>query len=132
MVSKTILQLGRCASLNLVGKLGVWYTLVRRSMATITALICALNEEKRLPSVLPRIPDCVDEVILVDGHSTDRTVEVARELCPGIRILYQPGRGKGDALRHGIEHARGDIIVTMDADGSTDPEEVPRFIEPFA
>ncbi len=98
---------------------------------SITALICALNEEESLPHVLPRIPDWVDEVLLVDGHSTDRTVEVAKELRPNIRVLSQPGRGKGEALRYGVEQASGDIIVTLDADGETDPEEVTNFVHPL-
>jgi glycosyltransferase involved in cell wall biosynthesis len=97
----------------------------------MTALICTLNEEPNLPHVLPRIPAWVSEVLVVDGHSTDRTIEVARKIRPDIRILGQPGRGKGDALRYGIELASGEIIVTLDADGNTDPEELPRFIEPL-
>lgn len=96
-----------------------------------TVLICTLNEAENLPYVLPKIPDWVNEVILVDGHSTDRTVEVAQELRPDIKILYQPGKGKGDALRYGIKHASGDIIVTLDADGATPPEEMPKFVDPL-
>ncbi|MBI1884971.1 MAG: glycosyltransferase family 2 protein [Chloroflexi bacterium] len=96
-----------------------------------SVLICALDEERNLPHVLPQIPDYVDEVILVDGHSGDRTVEVARALRPGIRIVRQPGRGKGIALRRGVEEARGDIIVTLDADGETHPADLPRFIGPL-
>ena len=95
----------------------------------ITALICTLNEASNLPSVLPKIPKWVDEVLLVDGHSTDGTVEVTRELFPEVKVLYQPGTGKGDALKHGFKHAQGDIIVTLDADGATDPEEISKFIE---
>ena len=98
---------------------------------SITALICTLNEEENLPHLLPQLPHWVDEVILVDGCSTDDTVAVARELRPGVRILHQPGRGKGDALKYGIEQATGDIIVTLDADGTTDPDDIPRFVEPL-
>ncbi len=98
---------------------------------SITVLLCTLNEEKNLPYVLPRIPDYVDEVLIVDGHSKDNTVPLAKKLYPNVRILYQPGRGKGDALRHGIKNARGDIIVMLDADGSMAPEEIPRFVEPL-
>lgn len=97
----------------------------------ITVLICTFNEEKNLPHVLLKIPGWVDEIILVDGHSTDGTAEVAKKLRPEIKMLYQPGKGKGDALRHGMKHASGEIIVTLDADGATDPEEMPRFIEPL-
>jgi len=98
---------------------------------SITALVCTLNEEETLPHVLPRIPDWVDEVLLVDGHSTDKTVTVAKRLRPNVRIVHQPGRGKGDALKCGIEQAHGDIIVTLDADGTTDPADMPRFVEPL-
>ena len=98
---------------------------------TVTVLICSLNEAPNLSLVLPQIPSQVNEVLLVDGHSTDGTVEVAKGLRPDVRVLYQPGRGKGDALRYGIEQATGEIIVTLDADGETDPEDMPRFIEPL-
>lgn len=94
----------------------------------VSVVIPAKNEAKNLPHVLPRIPDMVGEIILVDGNSTDHTVEVARELCPDIRIVQQKGRGKGDALRTGFEAARGDIIVMLDADGSMAPEEIPAYV----
>lgn len=97
----------------------------------ITALICTLNEEANLPHVLPGIPPWVSEVLVIDGHSTDKTVEVARKIRPDIRILGQPGRGKGDALKYGVAQATGDIVVTLDADGSTDPADMPRFIIPL-
>jgi len=98
------------------------------SQHTVGVVIPALNEERNLPHVLPRIPTWVREVILVDGHSTDRTVEVARRLRPRIRIVHQQGRGKGAALRTGFKAAVGDIIVMLDADGSTDPREIPAYI----
>ncbi len=98
---------------------------------TVTVLICTLNEESNLSHVLPGIPEWVDEVIIVDGHSTDNTIKLAKELLPHARILYQCGKGKGDALKFGIQEATGDIIVTLDADGSTDPTEISRFIEPL-
>ena len=97
----------------------------------ITLIILALNEEENLPHVLPRIPSIVDEVLLVDGHSTDNTIALAKELCPRIRIVYQGGKGKGDAIRCGIKSATGDIVVTLDADGSMAPEEIERFVEPL-
>lgn len=100
-------------------------------MPKITVLIFTLNEEENLPHVLPKIPEWVDEVLLVDGHSTDKTIEVARKLCPGVRILNQPDKGKDKALKYGFEQAQGDIIITLDADGTTDPGEMQRFIEPL-
>ncbi|GIW08002.1 MAG: hypothetical protein KatS3mg060_2807 [Dehalococcoidia bacterium] len=96
---------------------------------TVSVIVPALNEAENLPYVLRDIPtDYVDEVILVDGHSTDDTVAVARALMPDIRVIEQPGKGKGDALRAGFEAATGDIIVAIDADGSTDPREIPLFV----
>jgi glycosyltransferase involved in cell wall biosynthesis len=96
---------------------------------TVSVVIPALNEAESLPHVLPRIPADVYEVILVDGHSTDDTIAVARELRPDIRVVTQRERGKGAALREGFEAATGAIVVHLDADGSTDPEEIPAFVQ---
>jgi glycosyltransferase involved in cell wall biosynthesis len=95
---------------------------------TVSVVIPAMNEARNLPHVLPAIPEWVDEVLLVDGHSTDDTVAVARRLRPTIRIIAQQGRGKGAALRSGFAAAMGDVIVMLDADGSMDPAEIPLFI----
>jgi glycosyltransferase involved in cell wall biosynthesis len=94
----------------------------------VSVVIPALNEAENLPHVLPRIPSWVHEVILVDGASTDNSVEVARALWPAIRIVQQNARGKGAALRTGFAAATGDIVVMLDADGSTDPGEIPAFV----
>ena len=94
----------------------------------VSVVIAALNEEDSLPFVLRRLPTDLYEVVLVDGNSTDRTVEVALIARPDIRVIYQPGRGKGDALRAGFAASRGDIVIAMDADGSTDPTEIPAFV----
>ncbi len=95
----------------------------------ITLIIPTFNEEGNLPHVLPKIPSLVDEIIIVDGHSSDNTVAVAGKLCPRARIIYQEGKGKGAALRTAFKHAIGDIVVTIDADGSMNPEEIVRFVE---
>jgi glycosyltransferase involved in cell wall biosynthesis len=95
---------------------------------TVSVIVPTKNEALNLPHVLPAIPTWVDEVVIVDGHSTDDTVAVARRLLPHARIISQPGRGKGNALRAGFAHATGDIIVMIDADGSTDPAEIGRFV----
>jgi hypothetical protein len=94
----------------------------------VSVVIPALNEAQNLRYVLPRIPVDVSEVILVDGESADDTIAVARQLMPSIRIVAQDGRGKGAALRCGFAAAAGDIIVHLDADGSTDPAEIPAFV----
>ena len=96
--------------------------------AGVSVVVPAMNEEQNLAHVLPRIPGWVAEVILVDGNSTDRTVEVARSLLPDIVVVGQDRPGKGAALRAGFKAARGDIIVMLDADGSTDPAEIPAFV----
>jgi glycosyltransferase involved in cell wall biosynthesis len=94
----------------------------------VSVVIPALNEAENLPHVFGRLPEGLHEVIVVDGHSTDGTVEVARSLRPDVRIVHQTGRGKGDALASGFSACTGDIIVTLDADGSTDAGEIPRFV----
>jgi glycosyltransferase involved in cell wall biosynthesis len=98
------------------------------SAPNISVIVPAMNEAANLPHVLPRIPTDVLEVILVDGNSSDDTVAVARAVLPSVRIIKQHGRGKGAALRSGFAAARGDIIVMLDADGSTAPEEIPAFV----
>src|SRR6266566_5083820 len=101
----------------------------KRQFPRISVVIPALNEALNLRHVLPLIPWFVHEIILVDGYSTDDTVAVAQQLIPTIRVIKQMGKGKGDALRAGFAACTGDIIVTLDADGSTDPREIPRFVE---
>lgn len=95
---------------------------------SVSVVIPTRNEAKNLPAVIARLPEDVDEVILVDGNSTDDTVDVARELIEGVVVIRQTGSGKGNALATGLAHAHGDILVTIDADGSTDPAEIPRFV----
>ncbi len=102
----------------------------RRPLDDVTIVIPTLNEEKNLIHVLPDIPPEA-EVIVVDGHSADRTVDVARQLRPGVRIIGQRGKGKGDAMRLGFGQAERDIIVTFDADGSFDVAEISRFVDPL-
>ena len=95
----------------------------------ISVVIPALNEAQNLQYVLPYIPPLVSEIILVDGFSTDGTIAVARRLLPAIKIVKQMGNGKGNALKAGFAACTGDIIVMLDADGSADPNEIPRFVE---
>src|SRR5712692_7977573 len=79
----------------------------------ISIVIPARNEAKNLSHVLPYIPSHVTEVVLIDGHSVDGTIEEAQRLLPSIRIIKQRGRGKGDALREGFAVSTGDIIVML-------------------
>ena len=94
----------------------------------VSVVIPTLNEARNLPYVFSRLPADVYEVIVVDGHSVDDTIEVARGLRPDVRVVQQTRRGKGNALACGFEAATGDVIAMVDADGSTDPGEIPRFV----
>jgi glycosyltransferase involved in cell wall biosynthesis len=101
-----------------------------RSRARVSVVIPTLNEAANLPHVFARLPlEELFEIILVDGHSSDDTIEIARQLCPSVRVLLQDGKGKGNALACGFAAARGDIIVMLDADGSTDPQEIPAYVD---
>ena len=94
----------------------------------VSIVIPTLNEAKNLRYVLPYIPEWVYEVIIVDGHSTDNTLKVARSLRPDIVIVKATRRGKGIALRAGFEAAKGDVIVMLDADGSMSPLEISLYV----
>jgi glycosyltransferase involved in cell wall biosynthesis len=96
---------------------------------TVSIVIPAKNEARNLPHVFSALDTEHYEVILVDGDSRDDTVAVAKELCPDITVIGQTRKGKGNALACGFAEASGDFIVMLDADGSTDPAEIPRFVE---
>lgn len=81
----------------------------------ISVVIPTLNEEENLPYVLETIPAYVSEIIVVDGFSKDRTVEIAKKY--NTKILYD-NEGKGSALIKGLNAAKGNIVIMMDADCS--------------
>ncbi|MGY1698688.1 glycosyltransferase family 2 protein [Geodermatophilus sp. SYSU D00766] len=87
------------------------------------------NEAANLPEVFAALPDDIWELMIVDGWSTDGTVETARELRPDARVITQTRKGKGNALACGFNNARGDVVVMIDADGSTDPREIPSYVQ---
>jgi glycosyltransferase involved in cell wall biosynthesis len=101
----------------------------RTARPRISVVIPTLNEARNLGHVFAALPVDLHEVILVDGHSVDGTPDVARQLRPDVRVVNQTRTGKGNALACGFAAATGDIIVMIDADGSTDPAEIPRFVE---
>lgn len=94
----------------------------------VSIILPTLNEARNLEVLVPDLPERF-EVVLVDGGSTDDTVEVARDLIPDVKVVQQTRRGKGNALVCGMLAASGDIVVTLDADGSADPCEIPAFVE---
>ncbi len=101
---------------------------MRPTHPRVTVVVPARNEAANLRIVLPTIPD-VHQVILVDGRSTDGTVEVARETRPKIDVVHQTRRGKGNALVAGFGAATGDVIVMFDADGSADAREIQSYVD---
>jgi glycosyltransferase involved in cell wall biosynthesis len=95
---------------------------------SVSVVVPALNEARNIPHVFTRIPSDIYEVVLVDGFSEDDTVAVARQVRPDVRVVVQTRQGKGNALACGFAETTGDIIAVIDADGSADPGEIPRFV----
>jgi len=89
---------------------------------TISVVIPCYNEEEGLARVIPSLPKSVDDLIVVDNRSTDRTAEVARRL--GARVINEARRGYGAAYKAGLAAATGDITVTMDGDGTYPADQV--------
>jgi glycosyltransferase involved in cell wall biosynthesis len=96
----------------------------------ISLIIPTMNESKNIPYVFGKIPPIVDEIIVIDS-SQDDTVEVIKAVTPHAKIIRTKPNGKGNALKIGFQNASGDIFVIIDADGSMNPDEIPRFIEPL-
>jgi glycosyltransferase involved in cell wall biosynthesis len=97
--------------------------------ATVSAVIPAYNEEKTIEAVVKGALGYVDEVIVVDDGSTDDTARIAEEA--GARVLRQRNAGVLGATERGLREAKGDVIVTLDADGQHDPSEIPVLVEPI-
>src|SRR4051795_10741705 len=95
----------------------------------VSVVIPTYNEAKNLPHVFGLLPEDVHQVIVVDGHSVDGTIEVAQALRPDVTIVRQNRRGKGNAMACGFAAVTGDVVVMLDADGSADPREIPRFVQ---
>lgn len=98
----------------------------------VSVVIPAKNEARNIGWVLGRMPAVVDEVIIVDGLSTDGTLDVAKHISPDVVVIHEIRPGKGAAMRAGMAAARGEFVVLLDADGSMDPVEIDRYVEQLA
>ena len=103
------------------------------SNSDITVIIPTLNEEKSIAEVIQELNQMgYNNVLVIDGNSTDRTVEIAKKF--GANVIFQDGKGKGAALRQVFEndYLMSDVVVMMDADASMNSKEIPLFIKALA
>lgn len=99
-------------------------------MPTVTAIIPAFNEAKRIINTLNQVKPFVDEIIFIDDASTDKTGEIAGK--EGAKVLTQTkNKGYIDAIKYGFREASGDIALLIDADGELSPQKIPDLIEPI-
>jgi glycosyltransferase involved in cell wall biosynthesis len=95
----------------------------------VTVVVPAKDEEGLIGGIVDDVKPYADEVLVVDGHSKDKTREIAQQ--HGARVILDGGRGKGEALRLALKEAAGDIVVFIDADGSHDPKDIPPMVAPI-
>ena len=96
----------------------------------VTVVVPTRDEEGLVGEIIDAVRTSCDEVLVVDGHSKDRTREIAA--ARGARVILDHGKGKGEALRLALEEATGDIVVFIDADGSHEPKDIPALVAPIA
>jgi dolichol-phosphate hexosyltransferase len=97
--------------------------------ASVTVVIPTRNEEGLIGEIVDAVRPYGD-VLVIDGHSTDRTREIAG--AHGARVVLDGGRGKGQAIRQSFKETKSDIVVFIDADGSHDPRDIPLLVAPIA
>jgi glycosyltransferase involved in cell wall biosynthesis len=95
----------------------------------VTVVIPTRDEEGLIGEIVDAVRPHADEVLVVDGHSRDKTREIAA--ARGARVVLDHRKGKGEALRLSITEATGDIVVFIDADGSHDPHDIPALVAPI-
>lgn len=100
-----------------------------RQSPMVTVVVPVRNEADNLLPVLVAARRYADELLVMDGHSTDGSREIA--IACGARVLLDDGKGKGAALRKALHAAKGDVLVFVDADGSHDPADIPALLEPI-
>lgn len=99
-----------------------------QKMKKVSVIAVCLNEEQTIVNILNKIPkDIVDEILVVDGYSTDNTFDLVKKA--GYTIILQEGKGRGAAFRHGFKKARGDILVMLSTDGNERPGDIHNLIK---
>ena len=93
----------------------------------ISVVIPCYNEEDGVRITIGQLPKVVDEIVVVDNNSTDRTAEVARSL--GARVVPEKRKGYGAAYQAGLPAATGDVIVTLDGDGTYPADQIPELVD---
>ncbi|MFZ5366478.1 MAG: glycosyltransferase family 2 protein [Patescibacteria group bacterium] len=100
-----------------------------KNKKNISVIILAKNEEKSIGKVILGAKPYADELLVIDGHSKDKTRQIARKM--GVKVFLDHGLGKGEAVRLGIKKAQKEILVFIDADGSHDPKDIPKLARPI-
>lgn len=95
----------------------------------ISIVICSKNEALTIAGVIENVKPYGDEILVIDGHSKDGSLKIAKNLR--CRVFLDSGKGKGAAVRLGIKKSRGEIIVFIDADGSHEPKDIPKLVKPI-
>jgi dolichol-phosphate mannosyltransferase len=95
----------------------------------VTVVIPTRDEEGMIAEMVESVRPYADEILVVDGHSKDRTREIAE--AHHARVILDHGRGKGEAMRYALTQAAGEIVVFIDADGSHDPKDIPAMVAPI-
>ena len=100
-------------------------------MRPVTLVVLTLNEIDGLTTIFPKLPThCIEEILAVDGGSTDGTLEFFA--ARGVRVVRQQRRGRGEAFRLAVEHARHERLIFFSPDGNEDPADIPRLIDGLA
>ena len=100
-----------------------------KTSGKISVAIMTRNEEATIEQAVRGVLPYADETLVIDGHSTDRTREIAESL--GAKVYLDDGHGKGDGIRKAAEVAEGDVLVYIDADLSHDPADIPAMVAPI-
>jgi len=102
---------------------------IDKIIPTVSVAIPVLNEAATLAEIIRRCKPYSDDILMIDGHSRDESVSIARS--SGARVIFDHRKGKGEAIRTAIPHLKRAIAVFVDADGSHDPDDIPRLVQPI-